>query len=114
MVSANQFKCEHLEQFPSYDELLEQYLTPNIPVIIGSAVIKHWPVVEHWRKITKIRKSSTISGETSSDIDWGYLSVSFSLRSEHPSSTNGMAEEYHMTSGKRLIRTTLNYTKRRR
>lgn len=108
MVSAHQFKCEHLEQLPSYDELLEQYLTPNIPVIIGSAVIKHW------RKFTEIRKSSAISGETSSDIDWGYLSVSFSLRSEHPSSTNGMAEEYHMTSGKRLIRTTLNYTKRRR
>ena len=74
MVPASQLKCDHLKQVPSYDEFLEQYLIPNIPVTIGSALIKHWSAVKRWRKDTEKQKSPTISGESSSDIDWGYLS----------------------------------------
>lgn len=70
--------CARIEQVPSYDEFLMRYLMPNVPVIIGRALVEHWPAFTLWKKCPKSGTNPSALGETStSDIDWEYMSERF-------------------------------------
>ncbi|KAI0831326.1 Clavaminate synthase-like protein [Trametes gibbosa] len=44
-----QAKCGRLDTPPSYSEFLENYLLPNLPVVIGPSLIASWQAYARWR-----------------------------------------------------------------
>ncbi len=70
--------CDHVEDIPSYDDFLNQYLMPNLPVIFGPALVQHWPAFSHWKKTTSKAIDATTTEDTPpSAINWDFLSEHF-------------------------------------
>ncbi|THH14173.1 hypothetical protein EUX98_g9639 [Antrodiella citrinella] len=50
---------------PPYDEFYETYLKPNVPVIIGPALVASWPAYQSWATPNELTNAR--------DINWAYL-----------------------------------------
>ncbi|KAH9946099.1 Clavaminate synthase-like protein [Epithele typhae] len=54
-------RCARQETVLSYQEFLDNYLLPNIPVILGPALVQDWSAIRKWRR--------------DGTIDWDHLSA---------------------------------------
>ncbi|KAH8077755.1 Clavaminate synthase-like protein [Cristinia sonorae] len=63
--SSPALSCSRISHVPEYDEFFEKYLKPNVPVIIGPALVQSWSAVTNW---------TITDGHTASIINWNYLS----------------------------------------
>lgn len=59
-----------LADIPSYAKFLESYLKPNIPVILGPALVKNWPALRLWTRE---------AADGSHTVDWAYLAEHYGL-----------------------------------
>lgn len=59
-----------LADIPSYAVFLESYLKPNIPVILGPALVKDWPALRLWTRA---------GADGSRAINWAYLAEHYGL-----------------------------------
>ncbi|TCD61992.1 hypothetical protein EIP91_007632 [Steccherinum ochraceum] len=65
--------CTKISHAPSYAEFLEEYLIPNMPVIIGPALVTSWPAFSTWTVPSKSGTDGKEDDPTTREIHWQYL-----------------------------------------